>query len=424
MSTSAALSPSSLSLSASAGSNSSSSSARLSDLCAADKAKVGRLLVKVAELQQRGQAGAALEAETRRLREEKDETERRLSRSLHLLKQYQDRLRAVELQAEADRGSEQEEEAAAQDSWQRQSADELASTQLELLRLLREQQDAVTRKLHGLPQALSAIHAFAAEAESGGMVQPHRSHEQREQQQPLPSAVTAALTASRAGTAASASSSQSSAALPSRSESQQSPHRFAPIKVSVRYVRSAALGPPAPQPRQSDRPARPASAVTPHSEKGRLQQEEESAEQEAADAEEEKEEEEEEGEEEAGVSRSSSPVSRRIQRLMEIQRGHQLQRPAAAAATAPSSSSSRLHRSHTPPLPSASRRPQPLPAGFSSSHPAACFTGLTPALLDAETEQLVLSLNGGSGRVSAHQPQRALSSLDVSLLRSLNPIHG
>ena len=145
---------------------SAASGPRLSDLCQADKAKVGRLLLSLAQLRQRQQAEAQLQADKERLQEQLNS---QLLQHTAALRQYQQRLDRLEQQRaeESDRRKQQAESSAqaaapltraerVMDVQQQQQQRSEAATIDELHRLVAAQQAALTRRMDSILQQADA----------------------------------------------------------------------------------------------------------------------------------------------------------------------------------------------------------------------------------------------------------------------------
>ena len=425
----------------------STATARLTDLCAADKAKVGKLLLRVAALQAEIQRQAAaelrlasIEEERSRLQAQKAEVEQRLQQSLRLLKAYQDRAREAEkqraLRHEQRRAKRKEEEHREASDSHPASATATAAAEAplgmeaegggeekeqlmvdpaHLHRLLHEQKLRIQQRMDELQRHSEPQHSPTS-SPSHRNARPRSSSHTRRTSPPLSHDAEGAAVLS-----ASASSSLSASHPPSASRS-----RPPPVTVSVRYstrsgTSAAALAAPQP-PTASSQPAllkttaararRPSRSPPPPHRSGRERAK-------AVDDEEEEEE-----DEERLLSQSTSPISRRIQRLLDIQHGS----PLKHRSPPPPSRPTPTQPSHLP-MPAAVRRPVPL--HFPPTTQLASSTGSVSsrrsaqsATLDAEVDEAVEALNAGhAGEGEAHAVLSArLRRYDGALLETLSAL--
>ena len=436
----------------------SSSTARLTDLCPADKAKVGKLLLRVATLQAETQRHSdaefrlkAIEEERSRLQAQKADVEQRLDQSMRLLKAYQDRVMEADQRSHSDQQQRARQDAEQRDSQHAHSspvAPTPAPVQVgrreegigggeekeqlvdpaHLHRLLHEQKVRIQRRMEELQRCSSPDPPF-----------PPPSRRTHSHSPPTRRSFSPLVQHADGEAVLSASVSSSSSHRPHSSHGSSRPH---PVTVSVRYTqRDGHSGSVSEPPRVSisstskhaathgndvlrrPRTIRPASPLPPpHStlsaqgHRGREQG---------------KGEEEDEEDEARLLSQSSSPISRRIQRLLDIQHGSSLRastpppppsRPFPAARPAPRSTS------HLPP-PSAVRRPFPLhfpPASSLASSVGSVSSRRTApsASLDEDEEAVVEALNGSV--VHESEGYEGLSArlrrYDVALLDTISAL--
>ena len=161
------------------------SAIRLSSLCEADKARVGRLLVTVAQLQRRQQETQDVEeGERLRWQAEREQLDRQLSHSMAVLRQYQQRLAVLEQQAVHDDSRRRQLTltlqqhsmgvgSSTQISEQQMSAQAKSSTVDELQRKVAAQQASITERVDALMQQNTEHDGRAATVDATQLPSPH-----------------------------------------------------------------------------------------------------------------------------------------------------------------------------------------------------------------------------------------------------------
>ena len=444
--------------------------ARLTDLCPSDKAKVGKLLLRVATLQAETQRHThtdqqlkAVQEEHSRLQQQKAEVERRLNESMRLLKGYQERLREMEEQ----RGQRRERRKAKKDAEpMTDSAVHPSSTQMEvpwegglegmggeekeeevdpthLHHLLHQQKVRVQQQMEELQQHAGSYHITKPSPHPRPA--PHSPPSRRRHSPAVSHAGEEGQAIASSSLRASAHHLAASASLSSSHSSQSSSHgsrvpsRSPPVTVSVRYVKrstapSTSVPSTAPPPplltttkststslslssrRSTDTLPRALSHSTSPPQRRPIQRIALAWEREEQRAREEEEEEEGEEDEETLLSQSSSPVSRRIQRLLSIQNGT----ASLKTRTPPPPPRPRPPPRTQPPL-AGVKRPAPLHFPSSSSlNSRATRDYAQSSLLDADMQAVVEALNAVQTSPPSPPLSERLRQYDGQLLDTLS----
>ena len=442
-------------------------SARLTDLCPSDKAKVGKLLLRVATLQAETERHShtdqqlqAIQEEHSRLQQQKAEVEGRLDESMRLLKGYQDRLREMEeMRAQrrerrrARKDAEQmtdpvihppppvQMKASQEDSGVGEGLvggeEQEAVDSAHLHRLLHQQKVRIQQRMEELQRHAESYHTTAPASHPHHSPSHSSPSHPRDSLAPHPRGVEGRTNPSSSPptrtphtTASSTTSSYSAHSSSQSSHESHKPTRSPPVTVSVRYFKRTAAPPtstastippsrlsrnatsvsissrPSPQshPRHLPHSTPPPPRRLTHRVPPAWEREEEQTE-----------EEEEEGADDAHhFSQSSSPVSRRIHRLLSIQSGS-----ASLKTRTPPPPPRPRPVTRTQPPPAASKRPSP--PHFSSSPASSAPRRSTHSVsLDAEMQAVVEALNSGDTSPPASPLPGRLRQYDERLLDTLS----